>query len=86
MAAKYQVQPIKGGSIYPPLLRLVLAIIHQAQRDATSTSTKPMDIYHKKQAQRFFASSYYQLMLDYLSAHMADVDLPEGALPEGVKI
>lgn len=71
------------GGVGNPLALLVLRIIQRAQLDVMMGPRRGKHDYWS--AVVFFESELYGLMLDYLSAVMADFEPGEGLLPWGVE-
>jgi len=89
MAAKiksrriYVAQNDGYAGVDKPLALLVLRIIQRAQADVLMGPRRGKHDYWS--AVLFFESELYRLMLDYLSAVMADFEPGEGLLPWGVE-
>lgn len=66
----------------PPLVKLVLGIIREAQRDIVAGRTV-RNKNNYDDAVLFFQSDYYQFLLDYVSCWFPDIP---HRLPEGVQV
>lgn len=66
----------------PPLVKLALEIIRQAQRDVVAGRTY-QNKHNYDDAVQFFGSHYYQILLDYIECWFPDI--PRG-LPQGVRL